>query len=930
MMASQPRLYLVDGHALAYRTYFALTGVGGGSRWMTQSGEPTAGVYGFTSVLMRLMEEEQPEYLAVAFDTGRTFRDDLYPQYKATREKMPDDLRSQIERIREVVAAFEIPILEAEGYEADDVLGTVARMAAEKGLRVVILTGDRDLLQLATKDISILLSGQRLSESQEHGPPEVEQKMGVPPDKVVDLKALIGDSSDNIPGVRGVGPKTATALLKEYGSLDEIYQNLDAVQSRFRNKLSEAKDDAYLSQRLAAIVTDVDMPFDLEACALGSYDRERVAALFRDLEFRTLIGRVQGEAEEASSQQMALFGKSAGPIAMQGSTETTIVDTAEALEALVKTLSQAKQIAFDTETTSTDPVTAALVGISLAVEPGSGYYIPVGHRADMAGGEQLAADQVLAALKAPLESSSTAKVGHNLKYDFIMLARHGVRASPLAFDTMLAEWLCNPASRNLGLKNLAWVRLGIEMTEIASLIGTGRNQRTMAEVPIGEVAPYAAADAEVCLRLMPILGEELDAKAQRELFADLEMPLVTILAEMEMDGVPLDTAFLNEFSAMLTSRLVALEEAVFEQVGHRFNLNSTQQLSKVLFDEMQIPPPDRTRRTASGYYSTAASVLEALREEHPIVERILEHREIVKLKSTYAESLPQQVNSGTGRIHTSFSQTGSVTGRLASSNPNLQNIPIRSELGRQIRQAFVSDPGTLLLAIDYSQIELRVVAHMAEDEAMIKAFLDDRDIHATTAAAVFGTEEADVTADMRRSAKAVNFGLIYGMSAFGLSRSTDFTLGEAEAFVKAYFEEFPGVFRYLQDTRRSATEKGYVETLLGRRRYFPELEIGAKAISEQARARAEREAINAPIQGSAADIIKIAMIRLPQALEEAGLRARLLLQVHDELVLECDENEIAKTSEVVQRVMQEAFPLRVPLKTDAKAGASWATMEPLD
>lgn len=925
-MPTQPRLFMIDGHALAYRTYFALTGVGGGERWITKSGEPTAGTYGFTSVLLKLLEDEKPEYLAVSFDTGKTFRDELYPEYKATREKMPDDLRLQIERIRELVGAFGIPILEADGFEADDVLGTVARLAAKEGVKVIILTGDRDLLQLADDNVVIRLAGQKLSEAIDYGPKEVHEKLGVDPRQVVDYKALVGDSSDNIPGVPGVGEKTAVSLLAEYDNLDEIFDHLDVIKTRFRNKLEQGRDQAYLSQKLAAISTQVPLTFDLESCRAQAYNRDKVMDLFRELEFRTLMDRIPSGSSGA--HQMDLFVSESAPVAAT-TNQTVIVDDTQKLDALVKALASAEYIAFDVETTSTDPIQANLVGISLAVDEETGYYIPVGHSAQAAKGPQLGMQQVLDALRPFLTNPDIPKLGHNVKYDAIMLTRYGLTPRPLAFDTMVAEWLCDPGSRNLGLKSLAWVRLGLEMTEISTLLGSGRNQRTMAEVTIADAAPYAGADAAVCMRLMPQLRAEMKEKQQSDLFDSLEMPLVPVLADMEMEGIGLDQSFLSQLSQKLAARLDEIQAEIFEIVGHEFNLNSPQQLSEVLFDELQIDPPDRTRKTSSGYYSTAASVLDELSQAHPVVELVLEHREVSKLKSTYADALQAQLNPETGRVHTSYNQTGSVTGRLASSEPNLQNIPIRTELGRQIRRAFVADEGQALLAVDYSQIELRIVAHMAEDKAMIEAFHQDQDIHATTAAAVFSVDQADVTAEMRRRAKAVNFGLIYGMSAFGLSRSTDLTLAEAEDFVKAYFDRFPGVKRYLDETRQRAVEQGYVETLLGRRRYFPQLEKGGPAVSEVARSRALREAVNAPIQGTAADIIKLAMVRMPAALQEQDLAARMLLQVHDELLFECPVAEQEETTDLVKRVMSGAYKLKVPLKTDAKAGPNWYDLKPV-
>lgn len=927
-MDTKPRLVLIDGHALAYRTYFALTRAGDGSRWITKTGEPTAGTYGFTSVLFRLLEQEAPEYLAISFDTGRTFRDDLYPEYKATRDKMPDDLRLQLDRIRQVVEAFEIPILEAEGYEADDVLGTIARRAAEQGVEVIILTGDRDLLQLVGDGIRVRLAGQRLAEAIDYGPQEVVEKLGLRPQQLVDYKALVGDSSDNIPGVRGIGEKTALDLLRKYGSLERIYEHANELPARTRGLLEAGRAQADLSRRLATIVTDLPIEFNLDACRRHAYDRQRVADLFRELEFRSLLGRLP-EADPSPRRQLHLF-PSGQVDAAAGPTRATVVNTAEALEALVTRLRQAERIALDVETTSTDAIRARLVGLSLAVSPGEGYYLPVGHDPLLAGAPQLEPEVVLQALRRPLTDPAIGKVGHNLKYDYTLLKRHGLEVNPLTFDTMIAEWLIDPASRNLGLKNLAWGRLGVEMTDIARLIGRGRGQRSMAEVPIGQVAAYAVADAEICLRLLPLLEKELEEKNQRHLFHSLEMPLVPILAEMEIAGVSLDTEFLARMSRTLADRLQQLEADIFDQVGHRFNLYSTQQLAKALFEDLGLTPPDRSRRTAAGHYSTAASVLDDLRHTHPVVDMILEHREIAKLKSTYTDALPQQVNPETGRIHTSYNQTGTVTGRLASSDPNLQNIPIRTELGQHIRRAFIASPGNLLLSVDYSQIELRIVAHLAEDQAMIQAFLEDRDIHAATASAIYGVPLESVTSELRRHAKAINFGLIYGMSPYGLSRSSGLTLAEAERFVETYFQRFPGVRQYLDRTRELAAQRGYVETLLGRRRYFPELTRGALPIPETARSRAEREAINAPIQGTAADITKIAMLRLPSALRQAGLSARMLLQVHDELVLECPEAEVAPTARRVQEVMQAALQLRVPLKTDAKAGRNWSEMAPVD
>jgi DNA polymerase-1 len=608
----------------------------------------------------------------------------------------------------------------------------------------------------------------------------------------------------------------------------------------------------------------------------------------------------------------------------QSQIQSIIIDTNEKLNELVSILDSVERISFDTETTSTDQMEADLVGISLAVDLDSGYYIPVGHRAN--GGTQLPKDVILEALRGPLENPEIPKVGHNIKYDAVILARNGFQVQPLSFDTMIAEWLINPTSRNLGLKNLAWVRLNIKMTMIEELIGKGKNQRSMADVSIAEAAKYAGDDAVIPLRLQLDLEEELNERQATRLFNEIEMPLVQVLAEMEMAGIRLDVDYLAQMSEELSQRLGLIETRIFDSVGVEFNLNSPQQLSGALFERLELTPPDRTQRTSSGYYSTAAVTLEAMKGDHPVVDWVLEYRELSKLKNTYVDALPLQVNPSTGRVHTSYNQAGSVTGRIASSDPNLQNIPIRTELGRRVRRAFIAEPGNTLLSVDYSQVELRIVAHMSNDETMLAAFRAGHDIHAATAAAIYEVPIDQVSKEQRDRAKGVNFGLIYGMSSFGLSRYMDITLAEAENFVNAYFEQFPGVKKYLDGMKAQAAEKGYVETLLGRRRYF----LGLKTqTNRNIRNREEREAINAPIQGTAADIMKIAMLRVPGAVKQAGLSAKMLLQVHDELVLECPIEELKPTAKLVSRVMQAAYPLKIPLQTDARSGPNWNDMSPI-
>ncbi|MFQ5407887.1 MAG: DNA polymerase I, partial [Anaerolineales bacterium] len=669
---------------------------------------------------------------------------------------------------------------------------------------------------------------------------------------------------------------------------------------------------------------------------LLNFDREKVAELFRALQFRTLLNRIPEPARTTAAPggQLSMFDSAApedepAPAAPEGPTRTTVVNTPEALAALVKKLNNSQAIAFDTETTSTNQMRARLVGIALAVEEGEGYYIPLTHEAEAAPPQgQLPLAAVLAALEAPLTDPKIEKYAHTAGYDYVVLKRAGLVVQPLSFDTMLAEWLCDPGSRNLGLKNLAWVRLGIEMTEIKKLLGTGKKQKTMDQIPVALAAPYAAADVDMTLRLVPLLRPELEDKGVGKLLADIEMPLVTVLADMEMAGVELDADFLAEMSQDLAGQLDTIAKSIFKAVGHEFNLNSTQQLSKALFEDLAITPPHGARRTASGHYSTAADVLVELAEEHGVVRDILEHRELAKLKSTYVDALPLAVNADTGRVHTSYNQTGSVTGRIASSDPNLQNIPIRTEVGRRVRRAFVAPRGRRLVAVDYSQIELRVAAHLSDDQFLRTAFAEGQDIHTATAAAVFNVKLDKVTPDQRRTAKVVNFGLLYGMGAFRLAQNTGITLGEAEEFIETYFERLPGVRRYLDETLAFARRAGYVETLLGRRRYFPILQRPGDTRQDQlARNRAEREAVNAPIQGTAADIIKLAMLELGRRLPQELPEARMLLQVHDELVFECGLHEVDDLLSIVRPVMEGAARLKVPLKVDAKVGANWYEMK---
>jgi DNA polymerase-1 len=922
----QKRLVLIDGHALAYRAFHALP-----DDLTTSQGELTNAVYGFTSMLLNVLRDEEPTHIAVTFDKGPTFRHEVYPDYKAHRAKMPDELRSQMDRIRQVVEALDMPIFEAEGFEADDVLGTLVQQAEEQNAEVLIVTGDMDLLQLVDEHTRVLTSRWRFSDTVIYDVEGVERRYdGLPPSRLAEYKALMGDKSDNIPGVYGVGEKTATKLLKRYDSLEEVYEHLEEIATRFRNRLEEGKEEAFLSRRLATIVRDVPVELDLEACRVRTFDYDRVIELFRELEFRSLLDRLPKPKHGGPAgvpHQLSMFGEEPArseSAAAEEAADYEIVADEEALRRLVARLKDAPALTIDTETTAVDPMEAALVGIALTDTAERGYYVPVDAPA---ADPQLPLETALEALTPLLSDPGLAKYGHNIKYDLTVLERSGAEVAGLAFDTMIAEWLINPSSNNLGLKDLAWARLKKQMTPITDLIGTGKDQLTMREIPVKQAAPYACADVDMTHRLVDVLKPELEEKQLWSLFTDVEMPLVPVLSAMERAGVGFDAEQMERMSEDLAARLHELEAQIYDLVGYKLNVNSTQQLSDALFKTLGLPSQG-VRRTKTGHYSTAAGVLERLRDKHEVVDLILEHRELSKLKSTYVDALPEMVNPDTGRMHTSYNQTGTVTGRISSSDPNLQNIPIRTELGRHVRRAFVADEGCQLLAADYSQVELRVMAHISGDEGLLGAFERGEDVHARTAAEILDVPLDEVTSKQRRLAKSVNFGLSYGQTAYGLSRATGLTQPEAEEFIETYFERFPKVREYIDSTKALAKRQGYVETLLGRRRYFPELQPGSKA-SYRARQAAERMAINAPIQGTAADIIKIAMIRLHRALQERGLETRIILQVHDELIVEAPDCEVEVVAPLVCRIMEAAFELKVPLTVDLKIGRNWEEMEPM-
>lgn len=916
------KLVLVDGHALAYRAFFALPI----DAFSTSRGELTNAVYGFTRMLLRALEQEKPDYIAVTFDAGKeTFRHQEFKEYKAQRARMPEEMRDQMARIAEVIEALGIPIFEVEGYEADDLIGTLAKQAQELGAEALILTGDYDAFQLVSPKVKVLTTGghrQPFSEARLFDEKALQEKYDFRPSLLVDYKALVGDASDNIPGVSGIGPKYATDLIKRYGTIEEIYERLEEIElARVRNALVEGKEQAFLSKRLVTIVTDVPITLDLEKCRTGDYDRDRVMEVFRELGFRSLVDRLP-KSEQRAEQLMLLTP--------QGKTtlDCQVVTTERALEGVVTELSRSSHVTLDVETTGTDAMSVDLVGLALTTEPGRGYYIPLGHLEpslslrDPEGRGQLPWEEARAALAPILKDDGVAKWAHNAIYDLVVLRRHGLEVRGLAFDTMIAAYLLDPGGRGFGLKNLAWRKLGLEMTSISELIGRGRDQKSMAQVPIAAAAPYAVADVEATERLARLLEKELKEHQLWDLFVQVEIPLVEVLLATEMAGVALDVEHLKQMSRELYLRITALEREIHEMAGHPFNVSSTQQLSTVLFEELGLPAKVKTKTG----YSTAAGVLEELRGRHPLIELVLEYRQLSKLKSTYVDALPLLVNRRTERVHTSYHQTGTVTGRISSSDPNLQNIPIRTEIGRQVRRAFIAEEGCLLLSADYSQVELRIMAHISQDPGLLSAFEQGEDIHARTAATVMDVPLSQVTPEMRRIAKSINFGLSYGMGAYGLAQRTGLSQEEAAEFIANYFARYPQVGEYIEETKRMAREKGYVSTLLGRCRYFPQLQSTSRAHGRVKRA-AERMAINMPIQGSAADILKIAMIRLHGALQEKGFASRLTLQVHDELVLEVPEGEVKTVASLVRSIMEGAYGLRAPLKVDIKVGKNWEEMK---
>lgn len=905
----RPTIMLVDGYGLIFRAYHAID-----TSMATSSGEQTNAVFGFARMLLDVIDGQKPDYAIVALEGGRTFRDEMFKEYKANRASMPDDLRSQVLRVRQLIQALNIPIEERDGYEADDVIGSLARVCSrDLDLRVLIVTGDSDLLQLAEDHVDVVLPGRpRFQDLRLFNRQAVIDRYGFQPELIPDYKALVGDSSDNIPGVPGIGEKTATALITKFGDIEQIIAHMDDVTPpRAKTALQAGVEQLRISKRLATIVRDLNVTCDVEHSAVDNFDPEAVVALFQELSFRSMVNRLP-KARAATP-----------PPARVSAAKRTIVKSDADLDDLVRRIMDARQFAIDVETTSTDPMLAELVGIAIAVSPEESYYVPVGHD----GAQQISLERAREALSPVLSDTNLRAIAHHGKYDLQVLIRHDFPMANLEFDTMIAAYVMNESQ--IGLKDLAFSRLGIQMTEITALIGTGKSQLSMNLVDADEAGQYACGDVEATFELERFFRPKIEVQGQNQLFAEIEMPLIPVLTDMERAGIAIDTEYLGELSAEIRARMKQLSDEMEAIVGHDVNVNSNKQLATLLFEELKLPAG---RRTKTGY-SVDADVLEAIRDKHPLIDLILEYKSLGKLASTYVDSLPLQVNPTTGRVHTSYNQTVAATGRLSSVNPNLQNIPIRTEMGRRVRRAFVADrrersrlyDDPILLSADYSQIELRLMAHMSGEPFLVDAFKAGMDIHRATAGLVYAVEQENVTPDMRRVAKTVNFGLLYGMQAYGLSRDTGLPRAEAQRFIDQYWSRLPNVKRYFDETLAFGTDKGFVETLYGRRRQVPDLQSS----NGMRRLAAERAAINMPVQGTAADIMKIAMIRVANRIIASNVSARLLLQVHDELVLEVDRSSLNEVAALVCETMEGAADLSVPLAVDISAGENWEELAPL-
>ncbi len=924
MLERQPLLILIDGHALVHRAWHAMTRQPLNLR---STGEDTRAAYGFLNIFLKTIKDWNPTHVAVTFDVSApTFRHEKFAEYKAHRPPTPPELRPQFAHIKNLMRAFRVPIYELAGYEADDLLGTLCRQSEEREVDTVILTGDTDTLQLVSPRVRVHLS-HAVGNKMTYDVAAVKERYGgLGPEAVADIKALEGDSSDNIPGVPRVGRKTAIKLLLEYGSIEGIYEHLEKVRPpSVKKSLTENRDVAFEAQFLTRIDVDVDVTLDMDQCKFGDYSLSEVIDVAKSLEFYSTIDRIHALGRGDTSEQGAFdMDEEKPPV------NYIIVDSDDKMDDLLGAINTPSGFSFDTETTSKDPMRARLVGLSFSTEPCSGWYVPVGH----ADGQQLPLDHVLSRLEPIFANSAVPKIAHNANYDMMALENHGIKVANLAFDTMLAAHIVGES--RVGLKDLALKFFGESMAPITDIIGRGRKQVTMAEVEIAKAADYAAADADFTERLRRELEPTIEKYQLGDTLREYEMPLVDVLIRMQRDGVAIDVDALNRMSGELSVNLDAIRDSMYETIGHEFNLNSSQQLGGVLFDELRLPT-GRKSSTQSGR-STSAPILDDLKHRldageipdadprsYDVMNGILEHRQLSKLKSTYVDALPGMVNPETGRIHTKYNQTGSATGRISSNDPNVQNIPVRTDIGRQVRKAFIASgaPESTLLAADYSQIELRVLAHYSQDPSLLAAFHRGDDIHSATSSLVYDVPINEVTSDMRRFAKILNFGVLYGLTAHGISRQTDLSRKQGQRFIDLYFERYPGIHEYTRSTVSSCKAKGYVETLLGRRRYLPDI----NARRYNVRQAAERAAINMPIQGTAADIIKIAMIRIMERMTELKMRSKMILQVHDELIFEVPRDELDRMSAIVEELMPASLRLDVPLAVELKTGDTWGDLE---
>ena len=915
------KFYLLDAYALIYRAYYGLIR----SPRINSKGQNTSAIFGFLTTLNEVLQKEQPDLLAIGFDpAGHTFRHELFPEYKAQREATPEDIKKAVPIIKDLIKAYRIPILEVPGFEADDVIGTMAKTAVREGYEVRMITPDKDYAQLVEPNLLMQRPGHGNAPWEILGPQEVCEKYGLQsPLQVIDYLALMGDAADNIPGCPGVGPKTATTLLQQFGSCEDIIAHSSELKGAVRKKIEEHVDEIKLSKVLTTIKTDVPLQYDFEQFKIEEPDKEALRQVFTELEFRSFLTKLDGPQKSSKSApvELSLFGSE--PTEDKGDDSERLFSRLENLSyeyKLIENETEAKELAdflltnkifsLDTETTSIEALDAKLVGLSFSTEDFRAWYVPVSRETEKA-------KKILDIFRPVYENPKILKVGQNLKYDLTVLANYGIHLSGPLFDTMLAHYLIQPELRH-NMDYLAEIYLNYKTIHIEELIGPkGRGQKNMGDLEPKDIYKYACEDADVTLRLMKPLAEELRKNSLEEVFQNIEMPLMPVLARMERNGVVLDTETLKEVENDFTVRLQTLEKDIYELAGHEFTINSPRQVGEVLFGELKLS--EKVKKTKSGQYSTSEEVLRDLHSKHPIVQKILDYRGLKKLLSTYVEALPKLINPATGHIHTSFNKAVTATGRLSSSNPNLQNIPVRGEDGREIRKAFIPEAGEIFFSADYSQIELRIMAHLSGDEHMIEAFNAGHDVHAATAARIFHKDIKDISKDERRKAKTANFGIIYGISAFGLAERMDVSRTEAKELIDSYFEMYPKIKDYISKAVDTAREKGYIETEFGRRRYLPDINSRNAVV----RGYAERNAVNAPIQGTAADIIKIAMIRVQQRLDAEGCKARMMLQVHDELNFSVPTDEFDKVKRIVIEEMQGAYKMSVPLEADCGEGKNW-------